>query len=161
MNCFPLYLLNGYFFFLILLAYIHCTRGDSLRQSQIALHYTLVRSLPPAPPSTTSLPHLKQLQEVPSFYFIYVYKAHQPYSLTFISSIHLPPPTSIPPTIPILWTCLWFLISKSTFKGVSWCIPAVSVPYIDQFNLFCYSPSHSPLFNSCQNISLYLLPAQM
>jgi hypothetical protein len=37
--------------------------------------------LPPPPPS---LPHLKHLREVLSFYFIYVREAHQPYSLIFI-----------------------------------------------------------------------------
>jgi hypothetical protein len=44
---------------------------------------------------TISLPHLsppyfKQLQKFSLFYFIYVCKVHQPYSLSFIPSIHPP-----------------------------------------------------------------------
>jgi hypothetical protein len=45
-------------------------------------------SLPPS--STLSPPQLKQSQKVSAFYFVYVYKPRQPYSLTFISSIHPP-----------------------------------------------------------------------
>jgi hypothetical protein len=39
-------------------------------------------------PVISSPPHLKQLQEVSPFCLINVYEAHQPYSLTFIPSIH-------------------------------------------------------------------------
>jgi hypothetical protein len=57
-------------------------------------------------------------------------------------------------TVPILQSCLSLLISKSMFKGVSWCIPAVSILYFDPFNHFHYSPlplpSHSSFFNSFQ-----------
>jgi hypothetical protein len=69
---------------------------------------------------------------------------------------------SLPPTLPILQSCLSFLISKSMFTGVSWYIPA-AVLYFGQFNSFHYSPltlpSHLPhfitAFNSYPSI-LYL-----
>jgi hypothetical protein len=74
-----------HFFFIIIRIY-SSFRGDSLWQLWIALHCTLVRLPPPPPFPTLSPTHLKQLQEVSSFYFLYVYGAHQPHSLTFISS---------------------------------------------------------------------------
>jgi hypothetical protein len=52
---------------------------------------------PTISPTNPSPLHLKWLQEVSSFYFTYASETHQPYSLTFISFIHLPVPTSIPP----------------------------------------------------------------
>jgi hypothetical protein len=64
-------------------------RRHSLWQFQIGLHCTLVRSPHHLCTSTLSLPHLKQLQEFSSFYFVCVYEVHQPYSITVIS-IHPP-----------------------------------------------------------------------
>jgi hypothetical protein len=94
-----------------------------LWQFQVALHCTFVR-LPPSstPPTNPSPPHLKQLWEVSSFYFMYVYEAHRPYSLTFIS-IHLPLPTSTPHTVPILQSGFSLLMPKSVFKGFLRSIP--------------------------------------
>jgi hypothetical protein len=67
---------------------------------------------------------------------MYVNKAHQPYSLTFISFVHSSPSHKYPPhTVPILQSCLSFLIPKKMFGGVSQCIPAVNILYFDQFSL--------------------------
>jgi hypothetical protein len=82
------------------------------------------------------------LQEVSSFYFQYVSEANRPYSLTLISFI--PPPTSIPRSVPTLQSCILLLIVKPTFKGVSRCIPSVSILYCGQFNPFQYSPFSPP-----------------
>jgi hypothetical protein len=85
-------------FFILYIGYIvHCTPPS------------LSHSLNPL------LAHLLQLQEVSWFYFIYVYEAHQPYSLMFISSVY--PFLFHPylPMVPILQSCLSFLISKSLF----------------------------------------------
>jgi hypothetical protein len=79
-------------------------------------------------------------------------------------------PSSLPQVclaapVPILQSCLSFLIPKSVFKGVSWCIPDVNILYIGQFNPLYYSPLPflpSPLlFNSFQHILLSHLPAQI
>jgi hypothetical protein len=55
--------------------------------------------------------------------------------------------------------------SKSVFKGISRCIPSVSILYFDQFNPFHYSPlplpSHSLVSISFRYISLHPLPSQM
>jgi hypothetical protein len=71
----------------------------------------------------------------------------------------------IPPTVPILQSCLLFLIFELMFKRVSQCVPIVSVLYFGSFNPFNYSPLSfylPPLFcNSFQYISLYSLPSQM
>jgi hypothetical protein len=101
-------------FFFFLLGYICCT-GNSLWQFGIGLHCTLVRC-PFHHPLDPSLPHIKQLQEVSLFYFVYANEAHQPYSFTFTSSIHLPFPINTPsPTVPILQSCLLLLIPNSMF----------------------------------------------
>jgi hypothetical protein len=99
------------------------------------------------------------------FYFVQVYEVHPPYSLTFISSIHLPLPQALPHTVPILQSCLSLLVLKSMFKGVYQCIPAVSIFYFGLFNPFHYSPLPlylpPPFVSSFQYTSLYLLLAQM
>jgi hypothetical protein len=64
-------------------------RGNSLCQVPIALHCTLVRSPPPSLPQTPSQPHLKRLQEVSSFYFMYMKPIN-----------HIPSPSSPPFTFP-------------------------------------------------------------
>jgi hypothetical protein len=68
-------------------------------------------------------------------------------------------------TVPILHYCLSLLISKSMFKGVSWCIPAVSIlyfcPFIPVHSSILPLPSRLPFFSSFQYISLYPLPSQM
>jgi hypothetical protein len=63
----------------------------------------------PFSPLTLSLPHLKQLQEIFSFYFIKVCEVHQPYSLTLNSFVHPPPHTSAPTTL--YFTVLYFIIN--------------------------------------------------
>jgi hypothetical protein len=91
-----------------------------------------------SPPQQTPL-RLKQLQEVSLFYFVYVYEAHQSFSLTFISSI-----PSLPPTKNPLKHCTYFkvylslLIPKSMFKEISQNISAVSIVYFGIFNPFYY-----------------------
>jgi hypothetical protein len=84
-------------FFSIFTRVCSLCRGDSLWQFQIALHCTLGR-LPSCQllPSSPSLPHLNHLPEVSLFCFAWIYEVHQPYSLTFFSSIHPPPPTGTP-----------------------------------------------------------------
>jgi hypothetical protein len=76
---------------------MHCANFENL-------FYTLVRLplLSPRPPPP--LPPLKQLQEVSSFYFMYVYEAHQPCSLTSTPSIHSHPSHKycLTHTVPIL-----------------------------------------------------------
>jgi hypothetical protein len=67
--------------------------------------------------------------------------------------------------VPVSHSCLSLLISKSMFKGVSWCIPSLSILYFGQFNPFhCSSlslPFHPPFFSSFQYMSLYHVPSQM
>jgi hypothetical protein len=112
---------------------------------------------PPSPLSIPSLPHLKQLHEVSSSYFVYVYGTHQPYSLTLISSIH-PPTSTSPCTESIFQSCLSLLIPNSVFKGVSRCVPAVSVLSFGPFNPFHYSPLNPYLpFPIIQQLSVYLI----
>jgi hypothetical protein len=55
--------------------------------------------------------------------------------------------TSITDTIPILQSSLPLLISKSMFKGVSQCVPTVSILYFGPFNPFHWSllPLYLPL----------------
>jgi hypothetical protein len=81
------------------------------------------------------------------------------------SIYHIPSPpslpfTSPPRTVPILQSCL-SLFPKSMFKGVSQCIPAVSILYFGPFNPLHCSSSHPLFSNSFQHISLYPLPSQM
>jgi hypothetical protein len=76
--------------FFFLLAYIYCG-GGLLWQFWIALCCTLVWLPHPSPLPTFSLSHLKQLQEVSLFYFLYEYEAHQPYCFIFISCTQHPP----------------------------------------------------------------------
>jgi hypothetical protein len=106
---------------------------DSLCQFKIVLHRALFRSSHHHPPTTVIPPHLKQLQKVPSFYFMYVYEAHQPYSLTFIPSIRPLPPPPVPPILYLFYSP-FILNSKSMFKVISRHISAVSILNFDQFN---------------------------
>jgi hypothetical protein len=109
-------------------------------------------------------PHPKQLQKVSLFYIIYVYKAHWPYSSFFIS-IHPPLPRNTPPPQDLFYQPVHhFLIPRSVYKGVSWCISAVnmlylvsSVPSITLPYPFLPTPYYSTPFstNRCP------LPAQM
>jgi hypothetical protein len=91
-----------YHFFRIYLFY----RGEFI--VTILNNLILTSPLPSPPITNKSQPHINQLQEVSLFNFMYVYEAHQSYSLTFISSIH--PSTSSPYTAPILQSCLSLLI---------------------------------------------------
>jgi hypothetical protein len=76
---------------------------DNSEEPYIVRWLTLSHHLHPTHnPANTSPLHLKQLQEVSSFYFVYVYEAHQPYSFTFISSIL--PLTSITYVIVLSFT---------------------------------------------------------
>jgi hypothetical protein len=85
-----------------------------LCQFWAALHDTLFRFLQPSPqPPNLHWPHLKQLQEVSWFYFTHVYEAYQPYSLTFISSIHSSSPTSTPSHTH----CTYFTILSSVINS--------------------------------------------
>jgi hypothetical protein len=66
--------------------------------------------------------------------------------------------------LPVLQSCLSFLIPKSVFKEVSQCISTVNILNFDQFNFHFLSltPSIPPsLFNSLQYISLCPLPTEM
>jgi hypothetical protein len=76
---------------------------------------------------------LKQLQEICSV----SYEVHQLFTLTLVF-IHPLPSHKYPPmhiyTVPVLQSCLSLLISKSMFKGVSQCIPAMSILYFGLFN---------------------------
>jgi hypothetical protein len=139
-----------------LLGYIHCTGGSiATIPNRLALY---IDQIPPISTLTPDPSHLKQLQEIELFYFIYVYEDHQPYSLTFIRPPHL---AQVPPHT-ILQSCLSSLIPKLLFKRVSQYIPAVNILYFAQFHPFCYSllplPFHSSLFSSIQYISLYPPP---
>jgi hypothetical protein len=71
------------------------------------------------------------------FYLVYVYEAYQPYSLTFISSIHSP-------IVAIFQFSLSLLIPKSMFQGVSRCFHTVSTLHFGQFNPFHCSPLPFP-----------------
>jgi hypothetical protein len=63
-------------------------------------------------------------------------------------------------TVPILHYCLSLLISKSMFKGVSWCIPAVSIlyfcPFIPVHSSILPLPSRLP-FSAAFNTYPYIL----
>jgi hypothetical protein len=106
--------------------------------------HLLVRSPPHLPcphhcPTTPSPHHLRQLQEISSFCFMYVYEVHQPYSLTLISSI-LPPPSHKYPlpahTHCTCFTVLSFVIrSKVSVKRDF----SMWVYFFAQFNSFHYS----------------------
>jgi hypothetical protein len=90
--------------FPFLLEYIHCM-GEFIVTilNKFTLYIGWITPSISPYPATLSLIHLKQSQEISSFYFAYVYEAPQPYSLTFISSIHPHPPTSTPGhAVPIL-----------------------------------------------------------
>jgi hypothetical protein len=78
------------FSFSFLLAYIH-GMGGIIVPIPNSLYWLACPHPPPRPQAPRGLPHLKQLQEVSSFYFTYVYEAHQQYSLTVVSSFHHPP----------------------------------------------------------------------
>jgi hypothetical protein len=60
--------------------------------------------------------------------------------LTIFPHLHLlhSPPTNTPHHT--YFAILSFFITKSIFKGVSWCIPTVHILYFGQFNSFHYSP---------------------
>jgi hypothetical protein len=81
--------------------------------------------------------NLKQFLKVSLFHFIYVYKAHQPYSPSFILSIHPPPSHQHPPQHigPILQSCPSFLILQSVFKGVSLYIAATEYTMVQSVEL--------------------------
>jgi hypothetical protein len=70
--------------------------------------------VPTIPPPILPLPHLKQLQDVSSFYFIYVHEAHQSYSLTFIYSFHLPLSLKYPPHYT---HCTYFTVLSFIFNS--------------------------------------------
>jgi hypothetical protein len=106
-SSFHLFVSHLFFFFL---STYSLYRGDSLCQFPIALHCTLVRFPPPSHPHNLLLSHLKHLQDILSFYFMYVYEVHQPYSLTFISFIHSLP-TSTPPQ------CTYFTVLSFIFNS--------------------------------------------
>jgi hypothetical protein len=117
---------------------IHC---DNSKQA-----YIVHRLDHPPSPNLLSTP-LKTITRVSLFY-----EVHQPYSLTLIFFVH--PPTSTPShTVPILQSCLSLLIAKLMFKGVSQCIPTVSILYFGPFNPFHYTllPLYfpRPIFQQC------------
>jgi hypothetical protein len=66
---------------------------------------------------------------------MYVYEAHQPYSLIFIVSIHPPPSHNYPPTLYLFYkSYVSFLVPELVFKGVSQCISTVNMFNFGQFN---------------------------
>jgi hypothetical protein len=111
----------------------------------------------PYNPLTT---HLKQLQEDSSFHFIYVCEAHQPYSLTFISSIYHPPPTNYP-THTTYFILLSFIInSKLNVQRCFYLYPHCEYTLLLSIQLFCYSPllfpfHYFPLFKTFHYTSVY------
>jgi hypothetical protein len=119
----------------------------------LILHCTLVSSLPHSPHTSPALRHLRQLQEALSFYLLFVYKTHQPSSLT-ISSIHPPSSHKYPPPH---CTVLSLITNSKGFLNVSliWVhftlvssIPSVFLPY----------PFFPPLYYSTAfNIYHYIL----
>jgi hypothetical protein len=141
----PKFMLN----FFTIWGYIH--RGFILT-IQIGLHCIMVRSLPPSSPQTPFPAPLKAIAR--GFAVLFRICIWSPF-LHSLSPTHTYPPT----LYLFLQPCL-SLIPKSMFKGVSRCIPAMSILYFSQFNPNILS-SHPPLFNSFQYILLYLLPAQM
>jgi hypothetical protein len=100
-------------FFSISLGYIHCTERFIMTILNSFTLYIIHLTLHFHKPLPTSLK-----QEISSFYFVFAYEVHQPYSFIFISSIHLHSHKH-PLNVPILQSSLSFLIPKSMFKGVS------------------------------------------
>jgi hypothetical protein len=58
--------------------------------------------------------HLRQIKEVSSFYFLYVYEAHQSYCFIIVSSIH----TSFLQVPPIHYT--YFIVLRPCLLTVGW-----------------------------------------
>jgi hypothetical protein len=85
---FPYYIIwkDLFWFFFIFISIHSLYRGDLLYNSQ----YILARLSPPFLPLNSLPTPLKKLQKASLFYFMYVYEAHQLYSLTFISFIQYP-----------------------------------------------------------------------
>jgi hypothetical protein len=58
------------------------------------------------------------LQKIWLFYFVYLYEALQPYSFTFISSIHLPLPHKYPPPLHLFYSLIFhFQFPSQSSKG--------------------------------------------
>jgi hypothetical protein len=89
-----------------------------------------------SPPSYPSSPHLKQLQEISLFYFIY--EVHQRYTVTFISFFHPSPSYYYHPHILYLFYspvfCYWYL---------NWCSNGFLkvCPLWVYFTLVCSTPA--------------------
>jgi hypothetical protein len=90
-----------------------------------------------------------------SFYFVYVHECHQPYYLTFMSSIHSPTSHRYPSHY-LFCSPLSLLIPKSIFKGLSLCISHCE-------NILLWSVQPLPLFSftsslphpTIQQLSMY------
>jgi hypothetical protein len=117
-------------------------QGYSLWHFLICLHYTFVR-FPPPSLSIIHPPYLKQWQKLSLFYFMYVYKFvhHIHSSLSCPCTLTLPMGTCLHRTY---FTCLSFLILKSSFKGISWCISAVNILYLVSLAIFIITPYFFP-----------------
>jgi hypothetical protein len=119
------------------------------------------------------------IQNSPTLYFVYIIPSQpHPVPLTaitkfpcFISYMYIKPmnnitsPSSLPQVHPTYCTyfivCLSLQNTKSMFKRVSQCIPAVNMLYFGQCNSPLPLPSNPPLSDSFQYITFYHLLAQM
>jgi hypothetical protein len=84
-----------------------------------------------------------------------------PYNIALVSFSHPPPLPLVPRphTVPNFTVCFSLLIFKLVFKGVSQCIPTMSILYFSLFNPFYY---YSPLsfylsFSTAFNTHPYIL----
>jgi hypothetical protein len=86
------------------------------RECAYVVHW--LSSLPPSPLHAFS--HLKQLQKISLFYFIYVHKAHPSYSPSFIPFIHSSPSHKYSPHQDLFYSLSFILNSVvSVPKGSS------------------------------------------
>jgi hypothetical protein len=104
----------------------------------------------------SSPPHLKQLQEVSLFYFIYLNEVHQTHTFTLISFIQTPPPIRTIPHTHGTYFTVPFSLFELMFKGLSQCIPAMSILWsIQSLPLLSLTPlTPTPIF---QQFSIHIL----
>jgi hypothetical protein len=123
----------------------------------MAVHCTLVRLTPPIPPNP-----LCPLKAIARGFIVLFHVCIQSPSTIFPHLHLLHSPSSLPQAPPHT-RCAYFIVlsffinSKSMFKRVSWCIPAVNILYFGLFSHFCYSSLPFPSYPHIQQLSVYIM----